>query len=346
MDLMKSEIHFAATGAVVMRRNVLFAGLFTYFLVAGKDIAEARLPLSSLPLLRGGHNSAFVPSATTHLEVQHGHPRRPLLLDLGELHRNINVIGSKIQIETEKHWSGLHHNIEREWGKVTSTIGRLLPGRERHGTGKLDDVLRAFKSVLNGSEMDTAQLIKACRAHLILMKSGGSALRLVAKDLEANLNKAESLFEKQPEDGKYLASLLEVERNSGIHDGNLLKEDSAAMGLLWIRRSLAFQQDLYASLIPTNGRHPKDAAVQAYEKTLSPYHGWLLQKIFPASLSQMPDRRVFIAKFGGTEVDNLDEELEGEILRKLKILVSTWEPILNTWRNEFERLDLEDMRRA
>ena len=60
----------------------------------------------------------------------------------------------------------------------------------------------------------------------------------------------------------------------------------------------------------------------------------------------MPDRRVFIAKFGGTEVDNLDEELEGEILRKLKILVSTWEPILNTWRNAFERLDLEDMRRA
>jgi hypothetical protein len=345
MDLMKSEMNIAASGVVVIRRNVLFAGLFTYFLVAGRDIAEARLPLSSLPLLRGGH-SAFVPSATAHLEVQQVHQRRPLpLLDLGELHRNINVIGSKIQIETEKHWSGLHQNIEREWGKVTSTIGRLLSGRERQ-TGKLDDVLRAFKSVLNGSEMDTAQLIKACRAHLILMKSGGAALRLVAKDLEANLNKAESLFQKRPEDGKYLASLLEVERNSGIHDGNLLKEDSAAMGLLWIRRSLAFQQDLYASLIPANGRHPKDAAVQAYEKTLSPYHGWLLQKIFPASLSQMPDRRVFIAKFGGTEAHNLDEDLEGEILRKLKTLVSTWEPILNTWRNEFERLDLEDIRRA
>jgi hypothetical protein len=178
------------------------------------------------------------------------------------------------------------------------------------------------------------------------MKSGGAALRIVAKDLEANLNKAESLFEKRPKDGKYLASLLEVERNSGIHDGNMLKEDSAAMGLLWIRRSLAFQKDLYASLIPAKGRHPKDAAVQAYDKTLSPYHGWLLQKIFPASLSQMPDRRVFIAKFGGTEVDDLNEELEGEIVKKLKMLVSTWEPILNTWRNEFERLDLEDTRRA
>ena len=345
MSLLKTEMHFATSRAFVMRRKVLIAGIFAYIIFAGKDNVEASLPLSSLPLLRGGH-SAFVPSATTHPEVKRVRPRGPVLLGLGDLQRTINVIGNKIQVETEKHWGGFHHNIEREWSKAISSMGKLLSGRERRGTGKLDNVLRAFTSVLNGNEVDTAQLIKACRSHLILMKSGGGALRLVAKDLEANLNKAESLFEKLPEDGKSLASLLEAERKSGIHDGNMLKEDSAAMGLLWIRRSLAFQQNLYASLIPTNGRHPKDAAVQAYDKTLSPYHGWLLQKIFPASLSQMPDRRVFIAKFGGTEVDNLSEELERDIVKKLKMLVSTWEPILNTWRNEFERLDLEDIRRA
>ena len=346
MNLLKTEMHVATSRAFVMQRKVLIAGLFTYFLFTGKDIVEARLPLSSLPFLRGGGHSAFVPSATTHLDVQRGRPRGPILLGLGDLQRTINDIGIKIQVESEKHWSGFHQNIEREWSKAMSSMGKLLSGHGRRGTGKLDDVLRAFTSVLNGNEVDTAQLIKACRAHLILMKSGGGALRLVAKDLEANLNKAESLFEKLPEDGKSLASLLEAERKSGIHDGNMLKEDSAAMGLLWIRRSLAFQQNLYASLIPTKGRHPKDAAVLAYDKTLSPYHGWLLQKIFPASLSQMPDRRVFIAKFGGMEVDNLNEELEREIVKKLKMLVSTWEPILNTWRNEFERLDMEDIRRA
>ena len=179
------------------------------------------------------------------------------------------------------------------------------------------------------------------------MKSGGAALRVVAKDMEANLNKAESLFKNLSKDeGKYISSLLEVERNSGIHDGNILKDASAAMGLLWIRRSLAFQLDLYTSLIHTNGKHPKDAAFNAYTEHLSPFHGWMLQKVFPASLTQIPDRRVFIAKFGGTEVDELDEEYEKEIVRKLKSLVSTWEPIINTWKNEYERLDLEDTRRA
>ncbi len=78
------------------------------------------------------------------------------------------------------------------------------------------------------------------------------------------------------------------------------------MGLLWIRRSLAFQLELYVSLILSHGDHPREAATEAYHKTLSPYHSWLLQKAFPMSLSQMPERRVFTAKFGGREEDDLD----------------------------------------
>lgn len=346
MHLLRAEVYVAPSRASIFkRRNIFIAGVLTFVVIAGKGIAEAHLP--SLPLLRGGYTS-FVPSASTHLEAKH-RPRRGLtvLIGLRDLQRTVDVIGNKIQVETEKHWSGLHRNIEREWVKFTSSIGRLLSRQERQGMGKLDNVLRAFQSVLNSNnEVETAQLLKACRAHVLLMKSGGAALRLVAKDLEDNLNKAELLFAKLPEDGKHLASLLEVERKSGIHDGNALKDGSAAMGLLWIRRSLAFQQDLYASLVEANGRHPKDAAAKAYEKTLSPYHGWLLQKIFPASLSQMPERRVFIAKFGGIEADELDDEMERKIVKKLKSLVLTWEPLLRTWRNEFERLNLEDIRRA
>ncbi|KAL7531134.1 hypothetical protein ACHAXR_006094 [Thalassiosira sp. AJA248-18] len=328
-----------------MRRNFLIVGFFTLVLIASKSIAEAHLSLSSLPFLRGGY-IAFAPSATKPLLEKKQRPARPVLFGLVNLQRTINVIGNKIQSQTTKQWSDLNGNVGREWGKLTSSIGKVFSSQQREGTRKLDEVLRAFNSVLNGSEVDTAQLLKACRAHLILMKSGGAALRVVAKDMETNLNKAESLFKKLPKEGKHLASLLEAERASGIHDGNMLKDASAAMGLLWIRRSLAFQLDLYSSLIPSNGQHPKDAAMDAYYKALSPYHGWLLQKAFPLSLSQMPDRQVFIAKFGGTEVDDLDEEYEKEIVKKLKSLVGTWEPIINTWRNEFERLDLEDTRRA
>ena len=64
----------------------------------------------------------------------------------------------------------------------------------------------------------------------------GAALCIVAKDLEGNLRKAEALFKKHPNKCKTLSSLLELERESDIHNGNVLKDPSAAMGLLWIRR--------------------------------------------------------------------------------------------------------------
>ena len=344
INILRAEIHSPQTSLFsTMRRNFLIVGFFAIILFASKGGTDAHLSFStSLPFLRGGY-TAFAPPTSKPIEMN----RRPNLFGIGYLHRSINTIGHKIQSETSKQWDGITDNVGRELGKIKSAIENIFANNQRQGTRKLDEVLNTFSSVLRGNDIDTAQLLKACRAHLILMKSGGAALRVVAKDMEANLNKAESLFKNLSKDeGKYISSLLEVERNSGIHDGNILKDASAAMGLLWIRRSLTFQLDLYTSLIHTNGKHPKDAAFNAYTEHLSPFHGWMLQKVFPASLTQIPDRRVFIAKFGGTEVDELDEEYEKEIVRKLKSLVSTWEPIINTWKNEYERLDLEDTRRA
>ena len=247
--------------------------------------------------------------------------------------------------------------IGREWDKLASSTSRLVAnvpkfppfaGRRRRGlkSSKLDEVCHTFSTVLrSGDEVDTAQLLRACRAHVDLMKTGGPSLRLVARDLESNVKKAEEAFRQSPRDGQRLSTLLERERGRGVHKGSELHERSAAMGLLWIRRSLAFQLDLYACLASGDG-HPRDAAYGAYERHLAPYHGWALQKIFPASLSQMPDRRAFLAKFGGVEIDELSDEHDREIARKLRSLIGTWDPLLSSWKGLFERLGLEDTRKV
>ena len=178
-----------------------------------------------------------------------------------------------------------------------------------------------------------------------------------------DLRKAEAVYSTSPDEFDTLSSLLENERNRpGVHPlgGNCLGENSAAMGLLWIRRSLAFQSHLFESLIPpppkpssvdgptstAHGRHPRDAANEAYQLHLAPYHGWMLRTAFPASLSQMPNRDVFLSKFGEVEIDDLDRDTEYKIVRKLGALVSTLEPLLMLWRESYERLDLEDTRRV
>ncbi|KAL7495880.1 hypothetical protein ACHAWT_004213 [Skeletonema menzelii] len=302
--------------------SVLSISFIFILFFAGRGITEAHL---AVPFLRGGYSSYSVPAARPM-----GMGAQPVgkLYGLTSLKRTLTNISDKI--------------------KRTKPI-------EADGSQHLDEVLRAFQNVLNGNDIDTSQLLKACRAHLKLMKSGGASLRLVAKDLESNLLKAETPFMKAPKQGKTLYSLLESERHSGIHEeGNLLANESAAMGLLWIRRSLAFQLDLFeSSLVSEKGKdpdqegpHPRDAAYEAYAKHLSPFHGWALRKVFPASLSQMPDREAFIAKFGEVSLEELTDEYDREIVNKLKSLVAAWDPLISSWEKDFERLDLEDMRKV
>lgn len=163
-------------------------------------MTEAHLPV---PFLRGGYSSYSVPAAKPMgLGMK---PMRRKSYGLANLKQTLTTISDKIRFQTKR------KPIEA-------------------GSQHLDEVLGAFQTVLNGNDIDTAQLLKACREHLKLMKSGGASLRLVAKDLESNLLKAETPFKKAPKKGKTLYSLLESERLSGIHkEGNELENESAAM---------------------------------------------------------------------------------------------------------------------
>mmetsp|Transcript_16371 Transcript_16371/g.34259 ORF Transcript_16371/g.34259 Transcript_16371/m.34259 type:complete len:333 (+) Transcript_16371:189-1187(+) len=332
-----------------MRKHLINAVSLASLLVIGEFVAstEAHFPL---PFLRGGSSSAAVATRTRttqrrkqqrRLRRNNGIPRQ-----LANLQQGLNKVGERIQNDASKNLKEFQMNVSREWGKFVANIPRLPSRNFNSKSGKLDEVLRTFSSVLNGQDLDTAQLLKACRAHLALMKASGASLRLVAKDLESNLQKAEALYKKSPKECQNLSSLLQMERESGIHDGNVLRDPSAAIGMLWIRRSLSFQADLYQSLTYSNGPHPRDAALESYVKHLHPYHGWALRKVFPASLTRMPEKRDLIAVFGGIKSDELNDDYEREIVKKIKALVSEWDPLLDVWRDDFQKLDLEDTRRV
>ena len=290
------------------------------------------------------------------------------------VHLFVDEVGEKVKADAINVGKG----VSRGWDEVASIVTKIitqsipdqinrlpfiLPKRRRtFKSTKLDEVCQTFSSVLrSGNDIDTAQLLKACRAHVALMRTGGPSLRLVAKDLESNVQKAENAFRQSPQNSRILSALLESERISGIHNGSNLAEKSAAMGLLWIRRSLDFQLDLYACIASssssndgsgvggttiTTSTSPRDAAYTAYTRHLSPYHGWALRKVFPASLSHMPDRQTFLAKFGGIKIDELTDDYSRDISRKLRSLIATWKPLLSSWKDEFDRLGLEDMRRV
>eukprot|EP00536_Pseudo-nitzschia_multiseries_P013326 jgi/Psemu1/34810/gm1.34810_g len=91
-----------------------------------------------------------------------------------------------------------------------------------------------------------------------------------------------------------LRDLLQYEVDTDVHDNTKLprlKEKSAAMGLLWVRRQLVYQTAVFNNVLEVGTRFDcSRAAVQAaYDEVYGNLHGWAVQKIFSYSFQAAPD---------------------------------------------------------
>lgn len=221
---------------------------------------------------------------------------------------------------------------------------------------QLQQVADIFESVLEATSQSLENhipmdpLLEACHTLLEVMQKTGP--KAVARDFGNNLRKIESVH--HPSRTQTVTSLLQLERDSGIHrEGNesslYLKDPSGAMGLLWIRRTLAFQTDFYEQLLA--GSDPLDAIHRAYQQQLKPYHGWALTKCYNLLVgNNIPPRGLLLARVGGyyehQEHDEKYQQHEQKTLEDLKRLVASWRPLLQHWKRSFIELGMEDTRRV
>ena len=100
-----------------------------------------------------------------------------------------------------------------------------------------------------------------------------SLLKVWAKQIDESLGQAEPHNRCAS-----LRGLLQTESASGIHKaGGVLADPSAAIALLWMRRSLQFLVHLLHELCEP-GTSVAAAMRAAYDAHLEPYHGWVLKQ--------------------------------------------------------------------
>jgi len=231
---------------------------------------------------------------------------------------------------------------------------RSKPEAQQHEQlTRMGTLAKAFESVLTKRgprmfcEIDTHQLLQACRKLEASMRSIGQSQ--AAKEMENNICKVEALY-KQTTDKqrRTLTHLLEYEKSLGIHEpGGLLKDPSAAIGLLWIRRSLSFQYKMYSILL-TEKKTPTEAALDAYNTELRPFHAWPLQRLYTLALKtgSPSQSRDIMARLGGYNKDDITWSQEQATRRDLQQLLRIWRPLLSRWKQIYHDLDLEDTRRV
>jgi hypothetical protein len=90
-----------------------------------------------------------------------------------------------------------------------------------------------------------------------------------------------------------LRDVLQFEVDMDVHPNSKLpklKEQSGAMGLLWVRRQLHFQTAIFERLLQVPQKFPSssEAVAAAYGEVLSKFHGFAIKTVFNCSFKDAP----------------------------------------------------------
>ena len=165
-----------------------------------------------------------------------------------------------------------HKDVVQNLVKIESAIHDLIELRKQDYQDALDDMEGAWDEASCQSDGDANEpTCVAVRSERPRVTSPPPALR-----------------------SPTLRELLQYEINEGIQNLEKLprlKEKSAGMGLLWVRRQLAYQTEVFANvlLVPSQYESITDAVAAAYSTIYDQFHGWAVQKIFNYSFQAAPD---------------------------------------------------------
>jgi len=169
---------------------------------------------------------------------------------------------------------------------------------------------RHFGSCAVGSsDVDVAALVDATRAYCTLLRSFGVFTAGSIQQVNACLRKVENgrqtLIDSAPSGRRAklrkacrsMKGLLVAE--ASVHQkGGVLADPSAAMGLLWVRRGLAFWArvfDLEAKRLLASGCKPGapgtllEQTTRAYQIEIASFHGWVSRNGFMVSVRAAPE---------------------------------------------------------
>jgi len=157
---------------------------------------------------------------------------------------------------------------------------------------------------------------------------------------------------------------------AGCTGGASLHDPSAAMALLWLKRTLAFTLIIMENLLHAKRIHDDELLVQAaeeldldheeaeppsladavvdairdgYAKTVRPFHSWLLRKTFDLVSTQMPslDEAMVMMGPGLGEADRVET-----FFADVRMYVNEGRPVAAALDALFAELKLEDLRQV
>lgn len=177
-------------------------------------------------------------------------------------------------------------------------MGRLL---------ELAALVPAATAPGGGDEPEAGAFLDCAEAVVPVVEALGVTLTPVQIDMKSNTKRLRKrLAEAGPEQVRSVFDFVREEKVRGQHTSN----SGCTKGLLWLLRAMRFVERLIRSLSSSKEVTVSEAATDAYNAVLKPYHGWVTYGVFQAAMSALPlsvNRESLVATLGGGE-ETLAEE--------------------------------------
>jgi len=209
------------------------------------------------------------------------------------------------------------------------------------------DFEAAFQAINEDTEdIHVGKLLSACERLESTMRKIG--FNQGAKDIGGNIGKIRNLYNRAPiRHRDSMPELLQYELESGVHDcgrngERRIKDHTAAMGFLWLGRTLNYQYDMFRYMLDEK-EEPYEAAKHAYEQDLKKHHSWAVQKVCQAAMMTLKPmkRSTVLSSLGGFSEECFGVLENDATNRDLHQMMNSWKPMLSKWKEVFSDMKLE-----
>ncbi|XP_017034685.1 glycolipid transfer protein [Drosophila kikkawai] len=147
-------------------------------------------------------------------------------------------------------------------------------------------------------KLETQAFLAAAKEIVTVIESFGKLFTPVISDMNGNINKLTKAYGADVLKYQYLEDLIVL---------NVNVDDFAANALLWLKRGLQLICTFFENIY--NDAGAKEALKQhlqdAYERTLKPYHGFIVQNTIKIIYSWVPTRSQLLGQ-GAAQAENIE----------------------------------------
>jgi hypothetical protein len=210
----------------------------------------------------------------------------------------------------------------------------------------------AWRGSLVGQDADDLNLERLSKAFELSFTVVGGAIGAVMAPSVNNDQSNLGVLGKQAEKMKKttLHALLEAELATGAHkptasSGHTLRDPSAALAVVWLRRSLELQTAIIKGLVRdrTAGSNLLMSAIvtAAYTETLERFHNWMLKGTMKVAFNAAPSKDAVVRNLQGKYPKSSDGDGFGPLFTDLKLVIDAQIAVMRAMAKPLVALDLD-----